>query len=149
MERERNKKLFGKKDLRQVLLDLIKLPENSVCADCLCKGPRWASASIGVFVCIKCSGIHRNLGTHISFVRSVTLDEWKPEQVSDWGYLPSWLTVQVHKMITWGNANAKSYFEHKVPPSYQMPNEHASVQQTTQWIRDKWDISHFNSYSSL
>ena len=31
-------------------------------------------------------------------------------------------------MMTWGNANAKLYFEHEVPPSYQIPNEHASVQ---------------------
>lgn len=40
-------------------------------------------------------------------------------------------------MMTWGNANAKMYFEHKVPTSYHIPNEYSSVQETTRWIRDK------------
>ena len=44
-------------------------------------GPRWASWNIGVFLCIRCAGIHRNLGVHISKVKSVNLDSWTPEQV--------------------------------------------------------------------
>lgn len=44
-------------------------------------GPRWASWNLGVFVCIRCAGIHRNLGVHISRVKSVNLDQWTPEQI--------------------------------------------------------------------
>lgn len=44
-------------------------------------GPRWASWNLGIFICIRCAGIHRNLGVHISKVKSVNLDQWTQEQV--------------------------------------------------------------------
>lgn len=44
-------------------------------------GPRWASWNIGIFICIRCAGIHRNLGVHISRVKSVNLDQWTQEQI--------------------------------------------------------------------
>lgn len=43
-----------------------------------------------------CSGVHRGLGVHVSFVRSITLDEWRPEQKEI--------------MRIGGNARAKEYF---------------------------------------
>ena len=52
----------------------------SVCVAAIL-GPRWASWNLGVFVCIRCAGIHRNLGVHISRVKSVNLDSWTPEQI--------------------------------------------------------------------
>ena len=36
---------------------------------------------MGALICIECSGIHRNLGTHLSRVRSLELDEWSTEFV--------------------------------------------------------------------
>ena len=48
----------------------------------LCEGPRWASWNLGVFLCIRCAGIHRNLGVHVSRVKSVNLDSWTPEQIA-------------------------------------------------------------------
>lgn len=49
---------------------------NNFCVDCNAPNPEWASLNLGVLMCIECSGIHRNLGSHISKVRSLTLDEW-------------------------------------------------------------------------
>jgi len=48
---------------------------NSACADCGSESKvEWVSINLGIVVCIECSGIHRSLGTHISKVRSLTLD---------------------------------------------------------------------------
>ncbi|KAA0168168.1 hypothetical protein FNF28_02587 [Cafeteria roenbergensis] len=65
----------------QQLRDLLRLPQNARCVDCAVLDPKWASFSLGYFMCIECSGIHRMLGTHITKVKSTTLDTWKPEYV--------------------------------------------------------------------
>jgi ADP-ribosylation factor GTPase-activating protein 1 len=57
------------------------LPGNNVCADCSTRNPSWASVSHGSLVCLECSGKHRGLGVHISFVRSVDMDSWSEKQL--------------------------------------------------------------------
>ena len=58
-----------------------KVPGNSQCADCHARNPSWASWSLGVFLCMRCAAIHRKLGTHISKVKSLSMDSWSNEQV--------------------------------------------------------------------
>ncbi|CAA2934432.1 ADP-ribosylation factor GTPase-activating AGD12-like [Olea europaea subsp. europaea] len=58
------------------LKDLLVQHDNCVCADY----PKWASANIGVFIYLKCCGMHISLGTYISKVLSVTLDECHEER---------------------------------------------------------------------
>lgn len=56
------------------------IPGNDICAECSTPEPDWASLNLGILLCIECSGVHRNLGVHISKVRSLTLDVkvWEP-----------------------------------------------------------------------
>lgn len=57
--------------------------------------PRWASWNLGVFICIRCSGVHRGMGTHISRVKSVDLDAWTDEQLQS--------------IVKWGNSRANKF----------------------------------------
>merc|ERR1712168_79416 len=78
-ERDKNKSIQDKHQL--IISQLLQDEDNKYCVDCDAKGPRWASWNLGIFLCIRCAGIHRNLGVHISKVKSVNLDTWPPEQV--------------------------------------------------------------------
>ena len=64
-----------------VLAEIISMPGNDACVDCGARGPRWASVSYGVVMCIQCSGKHRAMGVHLSKVRSLNLDRWDEAMV--------------------------------------------------------------------
>lgn len=85
-------------------------------------GPRWASWNLGIFLCIRCAGIHRNLGVHISKVKSVNLDAWTPEQV---GYLQQM-----------GNSKARAVYEANLPDNFRRPQTDSSLEA---FVRAKYE----------
>eukprot|EP01127_Copromyxa_protea_P015852 TRINITY_DN4626_c0_g1_i1.p1 TRINITY_DN4626_c0_g1~~TRINITY_DN4626_c0_g1_i1.p1 ORF type:complete len:277 (-),score=28.86 TRINITY_DN4626_c0_g1_i1:58-888(-) len=71
--------------LLQQLKSFSQQPYNRECADCGDTGEpmnrTWISTNLGVFLCINCAGVHRELGTHISNVMCLELDVWDNEHL--------------------------------------------------------------------
>ncbi|KAK5853599.1 hypothetical protein PBY51_014740 [Eleginops maclovinus] len=129
-EREKAQKL---NEQHQVILSqLLREEENKHCADCEAKGPRWASWNLGVFMCIRCAGIHRNLGVHISRVKSVNLDQWTPEQIQS--------------MVDMSNRRAKLLYEAHLPENFKHPQTDQAVEV---FIRDKYERKKYYDKEAL
>ncbi|PNX75673.1 ADP-ribosylation factor GTPase-activating protein agd12-like [Trifolium pratense] len=108
--------------------------DNRLCADCGARDPKWASANIGVFVCLKCCTVHRSLGTQISKILSVTLDEWSNDEID--------AMIEVG-----GNASANSIYEAYIPEGYTKPGPDASHEQRENFIRSKYERQEFLKHS--
>lgn len=99
------------------------LPGNNVCADCENVNPQWASVSYGCMLCLECSGHHRSLGVHLSFVRSVAMDSWTEKQIE-----------AMEK--SGGNAKLVEFFESKgIKKSMRIPTKYNTKQ--AQYYRDR------------
>lgn len=104
-------------------------PANSKCFDCGDNLPKWISINLGVFICYRCSGIHRSFGTHISKVRSIDLDVLTPEQIS------------VFRRM--GNAKAARIWLANVPDSRNIPDRNTSQTELERFLRDKYVFEEF------
>ncbi|KAF6813934.1 PH domain-containing protein [Colletotrichum sojae] len=110
---------------------------NCWCADCG-SGTKveWVSINLAIIVCIECSGIHRSLGTHISKVRSLTLD------------INSFTPDIVELLLLVGNRVSNMVWEAKLEPGVK-PGPQATREQRLRFITAKYvDRSYVEPISS-
>ncbi|KAI0926513.1 hypothetical protein AcV7_005428 [Taiwanofungus camphoratus] len=116
---------------QRALLELANQPGNDVCADCKARHPRWASHNLGIFICVNCASVHRKMGTHISKVKSATLDTWTKEQVEC--------------MRQMGNVKSNSIYNpdqtRHPPPTNMIDSERDS--ELEKYIRSKYEFKSF------
>uniref|UniRef100_A0A3B4CFH8 Arf-GAP with GTPase, ANK repeat and PH domain-containing protein 3 n=1 Tax=Pygocentrus nattereri TaxID=42514 RepID=A0A3B4CFH8_PYGNA len=123
-ESSKNKSRLGSQSDAVAIQSIRNVRGNSFCVDCDSPNPDWASLNLGALICIECSGIHRNLGTHLSRVRSLDLDDW-PVELS-------------MVMTAIGNAMANSVWEGALE-GYTKPGADSTREEKECWIRAKYE----------
>ncbi|XP_053468281.1 arf-GAP with GTPase, ANK repeat and PH domain-containing protein 3 isoform X1 [Ictalurus furcatus] len=123
-ESSKNKSRLGSQSDAMTIQSIRNVRGNSFCVDCDSPNPDWASLNLGALICIECSGIHRHLGTHLSRVRSLDLDDW-PVELS-------------MVMTAIGNAMANSVWEGALE-GYTKPGADSSREEKERWIRAKYE----------
>lgn len=115
------------------LASMLRVPGNDKCCECSSPvgGAAWASVNLGLILCLRCSGVHRGLGVHISQVRSTTLDSWKPE----------W--IQMCTAV--GNTRANLFWEAQPAARAAKPSASSSVADVVRWCADKYTLRRFSA----
>nr|XP_039325687.1 arf-GAP with GTPase, ANK repeat and PH domain-containing protein 1 isoform X7 [Saimiri boliviensis boliviensis] len=123
-ESSKNKSRLTSQSEAMALQSIRNMCGNSHCVDCETQNPNWASLNLGALMCIECSGIHRNLGTHLSRVRSLDLDDWPVELIK--------------VMSSIGNELANSVWEES-SQGRTKPSVDSTREEKERWIRAKYE----------
>nr|KAF6352887.1 ArfGAP with GTPase domain, ankyrin repeat and PH domain 1 [Pipistrellus kuhlii] len=123
-ESSKNKSRLTSQSEAMALQSIRNIRGNSHCVDCETQNPNWASLNLGALMCIECSGIHRNLGTHLSRVRSLDLDDWPMELIK--------------VMSSIGNELANSVWEEN-SQGRTKPSLDSTREEKERWIRAKYE----------
>ncbi|XP_070815037.1 arf-GAP with SH3 domain, ANK repeat and PH domain-containing protein 2 [Chaetodon trifascialis] len=121
---------------RAITDDIRRMPGNNNCCDCGAPDPGWLSTNLGILTCIECSGIHREMGVHVSRIQSLSLD--------------SLGTSDLLLARNVGNAGFNEILEANLLSPSLKPSQHSHMAERKDFILSKYQDVHFvrRSHSS-
>ncbi|XP_028260913.1 arf-GAP with SH3 domain, ANK repeat and PH domain-containing protein 2 [Parambassis ranga] len=121
---------------RAITDDVRRMPGNNKCCDCGAPDPGWLSTNLGILTCIECSGIHREMGVHISRIQSLSLD--------------SLGTSDLLLARNVGNSGFNEILEANLLSPSLKPSQHSHMTDRKDFILSKYQDVHFvrRSHSS-
>nr|CAB3222743.1 zinc finger protein ArfGAP-11 [Phallusia mammillata] len=123
----------GLRELTQsVISEVQRMPGNEICCDCSAPNPTWLSTNLGVLLCIECSGIHREMGVHVSRIQSITLDDLGTAEL-----------ILAHSI---GNENFNDIMEVKLELSMK-PDPSSDMEERKSFIRGKYISRHYVTHT--
>ncbi|XP_038892774.1 ADP-ribosylation factor GTPase-activating protein AGD4-like isoform X3 [Benincasa hispida] len=118
---------------------LREIAGNDLCAECGTPEPEWASLNLGILLCIECSGVHRNLGVHISKVRSIILDVkvWEPSILDLFRNLGNAYCNSIWEGLFLADTGSNNT-QHAVATSIPKPSPKDAIQLRERYIQAKY-----------
>nr|XP_046266473.1 arf-GAP with Rho-GAP domain, ANK repeat and PH domain-containing protein 1 isoform X2 [Scatophagus argus] len=120
----------------QVALRLWENPDNKVCGDCGLANPEWASVNLLLVICQACAGHHRALGSNLSKVRSLKMDN------------KVWTEPLIQLFLSYGNRLANEVWAPAVPAAEQLRPE-SSDEERSKFIQDKYSRGRYRRVHTL
>jgi Arf-GAP/coiled-coil/ANK repeat/PH domain-containing protein len=125
-----------------IVEELYRCEGNAACADCGAEWPEWASLNLTVLLCLRCSGVHRSLGVHVSKVRSLTLD------------VRAWDGPMLQCFAAGGNAHVNAVLEAKPGASAARPGPgapHEAVREFAclKYVERRWVPPHLKDTAGV
>ncbi|XP_070698192.1 arf-GAP with SH3 domain, ANK repeat and PH domain-containing protein 2 [Pempheris klunzingeri] len=114
---------------RAITDDIRRMPGNSNCCDCGAPDPGWLSTNLGILTCIECSGIHREMGVHVSRIQSLSLD--------------SLGTSDLLLARNVGNSGFNEILEANLLSPSLKPSQHSHMGERKDFILSKYQDVHF------
>lgn len=114
---------------RAVTQEIRRMRGNERCCDCGAPDPSWISTNLGVLTCIECSGVHREMGVHVSRIRSLSLDSLSPSDLL--------LARNV------GNSGFNEILEANLLSPSMKPSEHSPMSERKEFILSKYQSLQF------